>query len=78
MEIIELKLLPEDEYLNRLIINAMPGDDDDPEDGEGDWTDIDDEDFEDTAEDNDDLSEIKEENNILDPENDDHLPEEDF
>lgn len=61
------------------IILLSPGDDDDPADGEGDWSDIDDEDFEDMAEDRDDLHEIELDDNILDPEDDDHLPpEEDF
>ncbi len=66
-----------DIFPNNLTL-MMPGDDDDPEDGEGDWTDIDDEDFEDMAGDDDDLSEIKEDNNVLDSSNDDHLPDEDF
>ena len=61
------------------ITSDLPGDDDDPADGEGDWSDIDDEDFEDMAEDRDDLHEIELDDNILDPEDDDHLPpEEDF
>ncbi|MDR3696452.1 hypothetical protein [Mucilaginibacter sp.] len=54
-----------------------PGDDDDIEDGDGDWTDIDDEDFEDMAEDRDDLHEIELDNDIFDPEDDDHLPDDD-
>jgi len=64
---------------DRPIILMVPGDDDDPEDGEGDWSDVDDEDFEDRAEDQDDLHEIELDDNIFDPEDDDHLPpEEDF
>lgn len=61
------------------VVMEFPGDDDDPADGEGDWSDIDDEDFEDMAEDQDDLHEIELDDNIFDPEDDDHLPpEEDF
>jgi len=62
------------------IILEYPGDgdsyqdDDDPEDD--DWSDIDDEDFEDIAEDDDELQQIKSDNNILDPDDDDHLPDE--
>ena len=63
--------------LNTITLN-MPGDDDDVEDEDGDWSDIDDEDFEDMAEDEDDLHEIQLDNNILDPDDDDHLPEDDF
>jgi len=54
---------------------SSPGDDDDAEDGDGDWSDIDDEDFEDLAEDRDDLHRIELENDIFDPEDDDHLPD---
>ena len=63
--------------LNTLTLE-MPGDDDDVEDEDGDWSDIDDEDFEDMAEDEDDLHEIQQDNNILDPDDDDHLPDNDF
>jgi|GEM_PF-2301771 len=63
----------------KTITMELPGDDDDPADGEGDWSDVDDEDFEDRAEDQDDLHEIELDDNIFDPEDDDHLPpEEDF
>jgi len=63
----------------KTITLELPGDDDDPADGEGDWSDIDDEDFEDRAEDENDLHEIELDDNIFDPEDDDHLPpEEDF
>lgn len=55
-----------------------PGDDDDPADGERDWSDVDDEDFEDLIEDENDLHEMELDNNILDPDDDDHLPDEDF
>jgi hypothetical protein len=55
-----------------------PGDDDDSSDEDGDWSDIDDEDFEDMAEDKDDFHEMEIENNIFDPDDDDHLPEDDF
>jgi hypothetical protein len=53
-----------------------PGDDDDIDDEDGDWSDVDDEDFEDMAEDGDDLHEIQLDNDILDPDDDDHLPDE--
>ncbi len=57
-----------------------PGDGDSFDDDEqDDWSDVDDEDFEDMAEDKNDLHEIDLENDILDPDDDDHLPpEEDF
>jgi len=56
---------------------SMPGDDDDDQDEDGDWSDIDDEDFEDEAEDKDDLHEMELDNNVFDPEDDDHLPDDD-
>ncbi len=74
-------LLKEDITINdESIVSAMtamlsPGDDDDIEDGDGDWTDIDDEDFEDMAEDRDDEHESQIENDFFDPEDDDHLPD---
>ncbi len=54
-----------------------PGDDDDANDEDGDWSDIDDEDFEDMAEDRDDLHEIELDNDVFDPADDDHLPDDD-
>jgi hypothetical protein len=64
---------------DEAVILMAPGDDDDPADGDGDWSDVDDEDFEDMAEDQDDLHEIELDDNIFDPKDDDHLPpEEDF
>ncbi len=63
----------------KACINLLsPGDDDDAEDEDGDWTDIDDEDFEDLAEDKDDFHEMELENDIFDDEDDDHLPDDDF
>jgi hypothetical protein len=62
---------------NTAITFLSPGDDDDVEDEDGDWSDIDDEDFEDLAEDRDDLHEMELENNIFDPEDEDHLPDDD-
>jgi hypothetical protein len=59
------------------IIMLSPGGDDDNEDGDDDWTDVDDEDFEDIAEDADDLHEMKINNDIYDPEDADHLPDDD-
>jgi hypothetical protein len=64
--------------LNAAITFLSPGDDDDAEDEDGDWSDIDDEDFEDLAEDRDDLHEMELDNDIFDPEDDDHLPDEDI
>jgi len=64
-------------FKGAAIIALSPGDDDDPMDEDGDWSDIDDEDFEDMAGDEDDLHEIELDNNILDPDDDDHLPEDD-
>jgi hypothetical protein len=63
---------------NNLITMLSPGDDDDIEDEDDDWTDIDDEDFEDMAEDQDDLGEMELENDIFDEDDDDHLPDDDF
>ena len=62
------------------ITMLMPGDDDDDEDEDGDWSDIDDEDFEDMAEDMNDLHEIQVDDDLgePDPEDDDHLPDDDF
>lgn len=62
------------------LIMANPGDDDEIEDDkpEDDWSDIDDEDFEDLAEDRDDFNEMNIENDVLDPDDDDHLPDDDF
>jgi hypothetical protein len=56
---------------------SFPGDDDDANDPDGDWSDIDDEDFEDMAEDRDDFGEMELENGIFDPADDDHLPDDD-
>jgi hypothetical protein len=75
---IENAFMGDDSSALETITLELPGDDDDPADGEGDWSDIDDEDFEDMAEDRDDLHEIELEDNILDPDDDDHLPDEDF
>jgi hypothetical protein len=63
---------------NDLITMLSPGDDDEIEDEDDDWTDIDDEDFEDIAEDKNDLNEMELENDIFDEDDDDHLPEDDF
>ena len=75
------------EYTNDTLIDdkpafntismSFPGDDDDEQDGDGDWTDVDDEDFEDMAGDMEDLHQIKINNDIYDPEDADHLPEDD-
>jgi hypothetical protein len=59
------------------ITMLSPGDDDDASDEDGDWSDIDDEDFEDMAEDQDDLHEMELDNDIFDPADDDHLPDDD-
>lgn len=65
---------------HQAITFLSPGDGDSFDDEEqDDWSDVDDEDFEDMAEDENDLHEIELENDIFDPEDDDHLPpEEDF
>ena len=65
---------------HQAITILSPGDGDSFDDEEqDDWSDVDDEDFEDMAEDENDLHEIELENDIFDPEDDDHLPpEEDF
>jgi hypothetical protein len=62
---------------DKTITLMAPGDDDDVADGDGDWSDIDDEDFEDMADDRDDLHAIELDNDIFDPEDDDHLPDDD-
>jgi hypothetical protein len=64
-------------YEGNILTMLSPGDDDDIEDPDGDWSDIDDEDFEDLAEDRDDLHQIESDNNIFDAEDDDHLPDDD-
>ncbi len=56
----------------------FPGDDDDVDDEDDDWSDIDDEDFEDRAEDLDDFHEMELENDIFNPDDDDHLPDDDL
>jgi hypothetical protein len=58
-----------------IVTMLVPGDDDDIEDGEGDWSDIDDEDFEDMVEDEDDLHQIELDNDVFDPDDDDHMPD---
>ena len=58
------------------ITMSFPGDGDSEDDGD-DWTDVDDEDFEDMAADDDDVNQMKIDNNIFDPEDRDHLPEDD-
>jgi len=63
--------LPSDEITTML----SPGGEDDNEDM--DWSDIDDEDFEDMAEDKDDYHQIQLDNDLFDPEDDDHLPDDD-
>ena len=55
------------------ITMSMPGDDDDANDEDGDWSDIDDEDFEDMADDLDDFHEMELDNDLFDAEDDDHL-----
>jgi len=58
------------------ITMLSPGGEDDNEDM--DWSDIDDEDFEDMAEDKDDFREMELDNDIFDPDDDDHLPDDDL
>lgn len=59
------------------MMSLMPGDDED-DGSDDDWTDIDDEDFEDMAEDADDFHEMQLENDLLDTEDEDHLPDDDM
>ncbi len=74
----ELELLQIDTITEHAILLSMPGDGDDFEDDDEEgWTEIDDEDFEDRAADDEDLYRIKVDNDILDTDDDDHLPEED-
>lgn len=73
-------LFPENKYdeapASNTITMLSPGGEDDNE--EGDWTDIDDEDFEDMAEDRDDFQQMELDNDIFDPDDDDHLPDDDL
>jgi hypothetical protein len=68
----------EDSLKPGTITFLSPGDDDDIDDEDGDWSDIDDEDFEDRVEDENDLHEILLENDLFDPDDDDHLPDDDL
>jgi hypothetical protein len=65
---------------NAVIFDSItllsPREDDD--DVEGDWNDEEDEDFDDRVEDTNDLHEIMTDNNLLDPDDEDHLPDNDF
>ncbi len=58
---------------SKTITLISPGDDEN--DDKKEWDDEDDENFEDRADDRDDLHEIQLDNNILDKEDDDHLPD---
>jgi len=66
----------EENVSNSAIAMLAPGGEDDNEDM--DWSDIDDEDFEDMAEDKDDFREMELDNDIFDPDDDDHLPDDDL
>ena len=67
------------ELIDEETITLMaPGDDDDANDEDGDWSDIDDEDFEDMADDLDDVHEMELDNDLFDAEDDDHLPDDDM
>jgi hypothetical protein len=68
----------EEHHTQGMVTMLSPGDDEDIEDEDGDWSDIDDEDFEDMAEDRDDLHEMQLENDLTDEDDDDHLPDDDF
>lgn len=74
----EYTTVPDESSMPGIITMLLPGDDDDVNDEDGDWSDIDDEDFEDMAEDDDDLHEIQLDNDLSDPDDDDHLPDDDF
>jgi hypothetical protein len=67
--------LIDEETITLMVPGDGEGDDLDEED---DWSDIDDEDFEDMAEDKDDFHEMELDNDLFDPEDDDHLPDDDF
>ena len=71
-------LLMDVHLTNAAITFLSPGDDDDAEDEDGDWSDIDDEDFEDLAEDRDDFHEMEIENDLFDEDDADHLPDDDM
>ena len=58
---------------SKTITLISPGNDEN--DDKKEWDDEDDENFEDRADDRDDLHEIQLDNNILDKEDDDHLPD---
>ena len=64
----------DDLLANQITLLSRDGDDPDEDD---DWTDIDDEIFEDMAEDRNDFHEMELDNNIADPDDADHLPDDD-
>ena len=63
------------ETFNTITLLSHDNGDDEAED---DWDDEDDEDFDDRAEDENDLHEIQLDNDIFDPDDDDHLPDDDL
>ncbi len=68
--------IPADHSQYSTVYLKSPGDEQDDDNKE--WDDEDDENFEDQANDRDDLHEIKLDNNILDQDEDDHLPDNDL
>ena len=71
----EQKIAKDDTFMMAPITMLSPeGDEGEDEDS----SDLDDEDFEDLAEDRDDFHEMELENDIFDPDDDDHLPDEDI
>ncbi len=75
-------LFPENKYDEAPAFDTItmlsPGGEDDELDQDKDWSDIDDEDFEDMAEDQDDFQQMELDNDIYDPDDDDHLPDDDL
>jgi hypothetical protein len=70
----ENTVLNEEMFNTITLLSHGSGDDE----VEGDWDDEDDEDFDDRAEDENDLHEIQLDNDIFDPDDDDHLPDDDL
>jgi hypothetical protein len=69
----------ETSYDNEIVTMQLPGGEDDFDDADEEegWDEIEDEDFEDGLNDRNDLYETELDENILDEDDDDHLPEDD-
>jgi len=70
----ENSLLSKETFNTITLLSHGSGDDEIEED----WDDEDDEDFDDRAEDENDLHEIQIDNDIFDPDDDDHFPDDDL